>query len=85
MANDALEVNCQGKSEKQIWKHSVRANKKRQLYIVNFRYIFINSATNPDIRGCIQKSSDWIHNEIYAYNNKHSLRCNTKGYGGKTH
>jgi hypothetical protein len=25
------------------------------------------------------------HNEIYAYNNKHSLRSNTKGYGGKTH
>jgi hypothetical protein len=24
-------------------------------------------------------------NEIYAYNNKHSLRSNTKGYGGKTH
>jgi hypothetical protein len=23
--------------------------------------------------------------EIYAYNNKHSLRSNTKGYGGKTH
>jgi hypothetical protein len=23
--------------------------------------------------------------EIYAYNNKHSLRSNTKCYGGKTH
>jgi len=26
-----------------------------------------------------------VDNEIYAYNNKHSLRSNTKGYGGKTH
>jgi len=24
-------------------------------------------------------------NEIYAYNNKNSLRSNIKGYGGKTH
>jgi hypothetical protein len=24
-------------------------------------------------------------NEIYAYNNKHSLRSNTKSYGGKSH
>jgi amino acid transporter len=25
------------------------------------------------------------HKEIYAYNNKHSLRSNTNRYGGKTH
>jgi uncharacterized protein YccT (UPF0319 family) len=31
------------------------------------------------------KVSGLSHNEIYAYNNKHSLRNNTKGYGGKTH
>jgi hypothetical protein len=37
------------------------------------------------IWGCIQKFPDWVDNEIYAYNNKHSLRSNTKGYGGKTH
>jgi hypothetical protein len=37
------------------------------------------------LRGCIQKFPDWIDNEIYAYNNKHSLRRNTKCYGGKTH
>jgi hypothetical protein len=37
------------------------------------------------VRGCIQKFSDSVDNEIYAYNNKHSLRSNTKGYGGKTH
>jgi hypothetical protein len=37
------------------------------------------------VRGCIQKFADWIDNEIYAYNNKHLLRSNTKDYGGKTH
>jgi hypothetical protein len=31
------------------------------------------------------KVSGPSHNEIYAYNNKHSLRSNIKGYGGKTH
>jgi hypothetical protein len=36
-------------------------------------------------RGCIQKFPDWVDNEIYAYNNKHSLRNNPKDYGGKTH
>jgi len=31
------------------------------------------------------KVSGLNRNEIYAYNNKHSLRRNTKGYAGKTH
>jgi hypothetical protein len=31
------------------------------------------------------KVSGLSHNEIYAYNNKHSLRSNTKCYGGKAH
>jgi hypothetical protein len=35
------------------------------------------------VRGCIQKFPDWVDNEIN--NNKHSLRSNTKDYGGKTH
>jgi hypothetical protein len=35
-------------------------------------------------RGCIQKSPELVHNEINN-NNKHSLRSNAKGYGGKTH
>jgi len=35
------------------------------------------------IRGCIQKFRDCVDNEIN--NNKHSLRSNAKGYGGKTH
>jgi hypothetical protein len=33
---------------------------------------------------CIQKFSKWVDNEMYAYNNKHSLKSDTKGYGGKT-
>jgi hypothetical protein len=37
------------------------------------------------VRGCIRKFPDSVDDEIYAYNNKHSLRNNTKGYGGKTH
>jgi hypothetical protein len=37
------------------------------------------------VRGCIQKFPHWVDNEIYAYNNKHSLRINTKGYGDKIH
>jgi hypothetical protein len=32
---------------------------------------------------CIQKFPDWLDNEIN--NHKHSLRCNTKSYGSKTH
>jgi hypothetical protein len=35
------------------------------------------------VRGYIQKFPNWVVNEIN--NNKHSLRSNTKGYGGKTH
>jgi hypothetical protein len=40
-----------------------------------------------DIRGCIQKFPNRVDNEINSNNNnnKHSLRSNTKGYGGKTH
>jgi len=35
------------------------------------------------IRGCIKKLLDWDNNEIN--DNKHSLRSNKKGYGGKTY
>jgi hypothetical protein len=27
---------------------------------------------------------DWVDNELHAYNNKHTLGSNTKGYSGKT-
>jgi hypothetical protein len=37
------------------------------------------------LRGCIQTFPDWVDNEMYTYNNKYSLKNNTKGYGGKTH
>jgi hypothetical protein len=37
------------------------------------------------IRGCIEKFPDWVSEEIYAYNNKHSLRATQSVYGGKTY
>jgi hypothetical protein len=37
-----------------------------------------NTRVYPEVSGL-------SHNEIYAYNNKHSLRSNKKSYGGKTH
>jgi hypothetical protein len=37
------------------------------------------------MRGRIQKFPDWVDNEIYPHSNKHSLRSNTKSYGGKIH
>jgi hypothetical protein len=38
-----------------------------------------------DILRVYPKVSGMSHNEIYAYNNKQSLRSNTKGYDCKTH
>jgi hypothetical protein len=35
------------------------------------------------IRGCIQKFPDWVVDNEINNSNKHSLRSNTKGYGGK--
>jgi hypothetical protein len=37
---------------------------------------------DPYLRGCIQKFPDWV--DKINNKNKHSLRSNTKGYGGKT-
>jgi hypothetical protein len=48
------------------------------------RNTYIHTYIHTYIRGCNQKFPDWVDEEIYAYNNKHS-RTNTKGYGGKTH
>jgi hypothetical protein len=42
------------------------------------RMLGVNTIEYPKVSGL-------SHNEIYAYNNKHSLRTNTKGYGGRTH
>jgi hypothetical protein len=47
------------------------------------RYISVVANIHTNIRGCIQKFPDWVDNEINNNNNKHSLRSNTKGYGGK--
>jgi hypothetical protein len=41
---------------------------------------------NINVQGRIQKFPDWVDNEINKNsNNEHSLRSNTKSYGGKTH
>jgi hypothetical protein len=45
---------------------------------------YFTGLTHTHTQECIQKFPDWVDNEIYAWNNKHSLRSNTKGYGGKT-
>jgi hypothetical protein len=50
-------------------------------------YVVISSASistlSLNIWGCIRKFPDWVDNEINY--NKHSLRNNTNGYGGKSH
>jgi hypothetical protein len=49
----------------------IRENKKEWLGSVNTRVY--------------PKVSGQSHNEIYTYNNKHSLRSSTRGYGSKTY
>jgi hypothetical protein len=39
------------------------------------------NAMQCNVLECIQKSPDWVENEI----NNNSLKSNTKDYGGKTH
>jgi hypothetical protein len=54
--------------------------------LVKHRHNFtVTLPINKQIRGCIQKFPDWVHSEIYAYNNKHSFRNNKKGCADKTH
>jgi hypothetical protein len=48
------------------------------------RFVLSGHEVRWYIRGCIRKFLDWVINEVYAYNNKHSLRSNTNGYGSKT-
>jgi hypothetical protein len=50
-------------------------------YVTLDKFVFLEH--NITIRGCIQKFPDWIDNVTNNNNNKHSLRSNTKGYGGK--
>jgi hypothetical protein len=59
-----------------------------KVLVMQFRLLsaeIISVSVSVNIRGCIQKFPDWVDNEIYAYNYKHLLRSNTKGYGGKSH
>jgi hypothetical protein len=47
---------------------------------------FLNIMNGEHVQGCIQTFPNWVDYEINNNNkNKHSLRSNTKGYGGKTH
>jgi hypothetical protein len=54
--------------------------------ITNVDYvIYLSVVSSPMYEGVFKSFRTESHNEIYAYNNKRSLRSNTKGYGGKTH
>jgi hypothetical protein len=64
--------------------NSGRPSRNPAIILIQLRRISISILLRY-LRGCIQKFPDWVDNEIYAYNNKHSLRSNTKGYGVKTH
>jgi hypothetical protein len=89
--------NLEGCGQKRCWrtsKHSTRDILKGMEIIVWFLSHFSPYDKRPAsqdedkvdyIRRCIQKFPDSVDKEIYAYNNKHSLRSNSKGYGGKTH
>jgi hypothetical protein len=60
--------------------------KFRDINFVDYAFLLNQGLkTLTHLRGRIQKFTDWVDNEIDAYNNKHSLRSNTKGYVGKTH
>jgi hypothetical protein len=66
-----------------LWFESFEGSAIYKRYL---EWIFWFYQIRTAVRGCIEKSPDWVENEIiHAYNNKHSLRSNAKGYGGKTH
>jgi hypothetical protein len=77
--------NCAG------WLHQllIYTKLKSFIYLRNSSYYkkaqHTHTHTHTNTRGGIQKFPDSVDNEIHAYNNKQSLRSNTKGYGGKTH
>jgi hypothetical protein len=47
--------------------------------------MYVRTYVRTYVGVCIQNFPNWVDNEIHAYNNKHSLRSNTKVYGGKTY
>jgi hypothetical protein len=49
------------------------------------KFTCIDDSVNHNCTRAYPKVSGLSHNEINNNNNKHSLRSNTKGYGGKTH
>jgi hypothetical protein len=49
---------------------------------VGFGLVFVQQSRCMRVHPKVSRLS---HNETYSYNSKHSLRSNTKGYGGKTH
>jgi hypothetical protein len=57
--------------------------RKHKLYCKN-QSLDISPSLLEHGRRRIQKFPDWVDNEINN-SNKHSLKRNTKGYGGKTH
>jgi hypothetical protein len=72
-----------------VWTVFFFCDTNRVSYLIEFNWNEITSipvAFNPrtfhelKLRGCIQKFPDWVDKEN---NNKHSLRSNINGYGGK--
>jgi hypothetical protein len=66
-------------------KTYIRRNKIASSFAIVLSSLCLFEIREVNIRGCNQKFPDSVDNEIYAYNNKHMLRSNTEGYGGKTH
>jgi len=50
----------------------------------NWKSPFVSPGVAEDTR-MYPNFPDWVDKEMYAYNIIHSLRSNTKGYGGKIH
>jgi hypothetical protein len=58
---------------------------KEGLLFHGMSYLLTPMTMSNNITRVYPKVSGLSHNEVYGYNNKHSLRSNKKGYDGKTH
>jgi hypothetical protein len=67
-----------------MWCYHHRIKYNKIVPTLGIKNWVLTEHDSDDIRGFIQKYPDWVDNEI-SNKNKHSLRSNTKGYGGKTH
>jgi hypothetical protein len=56
---------------------------KRENIMIHLTTANLRVVMTSGVGGCIQKFPNGVDNEIHI--NRHSLRSNTKGYGGKTH